>query len=154
MSDVFKGVEPMVHKSKINVPYHWWAGDTAGKFLLALKNEQKIMGTRCEACSRVYVPPRKNCPVCFGLNEQWVEVSTAGELVSYTVVRRQLAALNQKVPVTYGLIKLDGADTALLHMLGEIKPEDLKIGMRFEAKFRSEKTGTVLDIEYFKPVKG
>lgn len=26
MPDQFQGIEPMVYKSKINVPYSWWAG--------------------------------------------------------------------------------------------------------------------------------
>jgi len=43
MSDQFKGIEPMVYNSKINVPYSWWAGDTASKFYITLRDEKKIM---------------------------------------------------------------------------------------------------------------
>ena len=63
MSDQFKGIEPMVYNSKINVPYSWWAGDTASKFYLTLRDEKKIIGTKCGACNKVFLPPRKVCPV-------------------------------------------------------------------------------------------
>ena len=75
-----------------------------------------------------------------------------GELVSFTVARRQLAALSKKAPVIFGLIKLDGADTALLHMIGEVDPGKVKIGIRLEAKFSDDRKGGILDIEYFRPV--
>jgi uncharacterized OB-fold protein len=153
MSDIFENVEPMVHKSRISVPYHWWAGDTASRFFIALRDEQKILGTRCSHCRKTFVPPRKTCPVCFTPNEDWVEISPQGTLITHTIVRRHLASLPKKPPVMYGLIKLEGADTAFLHILDEIRPEDVKIGMKVEAKFASERKGTIFDIEYFKPVK-
>ena len=40
MADVFKGIEPMVYKSRISVPYHWWAGETASRFLVALRDAE------------------------------------------------------------------------------------------------------------------
>ena len=151
MEDVFKGVEPLVHQSQINVPYSWWAGDTASRFFVALRDEQKILGTRCDACNRTFVPPRKTCPLCFGDNEKWVEVSPQGVVESFTVARRQLAAIPRKVPVVFGLIRLDGADTALLHYIDEIAPEAVRIGMRVTACFASQPCGHITDITHFKP---
>ncbi len=152
MADIFKGVEPMVHKSGINIPYNWWAGDTASKFLIAIRDEKKIIGTKCGKCSRVFIPPRKTCPTCFTENSEWVDISDEGTVQAFTVVRRQLAALPKKVPVCYGLIKLEGADTALLHYLGEVDPENIKIGMRVKAKFAEKRDGNITDIDYFNPV--
>jgi hypothetical protein len=153
MSDNFKGVEPMILKSKINVPYHWWAGDTASKFLVALRDEKVIMGTKCAKCKKVYIPPRKACPVCFGAETEWVKLSDEGTVVSFTVTRRQLAALPRKVPVIFALIRLDGADTALLHYLDGVSPEEVKIGMRVKARFAGERKARMQDIECFAPVK-
>lgn len=152
MEDIFEGVAPLVHQSQINVPYSWWAGDTASRFFVALRDEKKIMGTRCEKCSRTYVPPKKTCPVCFGENSAWVEVSCHGTVESYTVARRQLAALPRKVPVIFGLIRLDGADTAILHYLDDVAPEEIRMGMRVTACFASAPTGQITDITHFKPL--
>lgn len=153
MHDALADVEPLVYQSQINVPYKWWAGETASKFLIALRDEQKILATRCAHCPRVYVPPRKVCPVCFSGEVEWVEVSSEGVLLTYTVARRQLAALPEKAPVFFGLVKLDGADTALLHYLGEVGETELRIGMRVQARFAAHRKGTIRDIAYFKPVK-
>jgi uncharacterized OB-fold protein len=53
-----------------------------------------------------------------------------------------------------GLIKLDGADTGLLHFLGEIELDKIKVGMRVEAvlKKKEERGGYITDIAYFKPM--
>ena len=152
MADIFEGIEPMVYKSRINVPYNWWAGDTASKFLIAIRDEQKILGTRCDQCEWVFLPPRKTCPTCFTENREWVEVSDIGVLQAFTVARRQLASLSKKVPVCFGLIKLEGADTALLHYLGEVDPDEIKIGMRVKARFAEERQGLITDIDYFRPL--
>ena len=151
MEDIFKDIEPMVHKSVINIPYNWWAGDTASKFLIAIRDEQKILGTKCRKCSRVFIPPRKICPTCFTENKEWVSVSDVGIVQAFTVARRQLAAMKKKVPICFGLIKLEGADTALLHYLGEVDIADIKIGMRVKAKFAKERDGKTTDIDYFRP---
>ena len=153
MPDIFKGIEPMVLKSKISVPYHWWAGETASKFLITLRDEKKITGTRCPACEKTFIPPRKTCPVCFGTEMKWVDLSDEGTVVSYTVARRQLASIPKKVPVIFGLIKLDGADTAMIHYIEEVEPEAVKIGMKVKAKFAAERKAGMQDIEYFAPVK-
>ena len=152
MEDIYKDIEPMVYNSGINVPYHWWAGDTASKFLITLRDEKKIMGTKCGRCNRVFIPPRKTCPSCFTENKEWVDVSDTGIVQAFTVARRQLAALPKQVPVCFGLIKLDGADTSLLHYLGDVEPGSIKIGMRVKAQFAEKRKGAITDIDYFKPV--
>ncbi|PKN33882.1 MAG: DNA-binding protein [Deltaproteobacteria bacterium HGW-Deltaproteobacteria-19] len=155
MADVFKGVEPMVYNSKISVPYSWWAGDTASKFFISLRDDQKIIAPRCGTCGKVFMPPRKICPACFTENTEWVDISNEGTVISYSVARRQLESIpvDKKTPVIWGLIKLDGADTALMHYLGEVKPEGVTIGMRVKAVFADSRTGTIRDISHFKPVK-
>ena len=152
MSDVFAGIEPMVLKSKISVPYHWWAGETATRFFRALQSDGKITATKCSLCGKIYVPPRKVCPACFEGTMEWVDLPGTGELLSFTVARRQLASMPEKAPLVYGLVKLDGADTALLHFIGGVAPDAVKIGMRVAVRFAEKRTGTIRDIECFRPV--
>ncbi len=152
MEDIFKGVEPMVYKSGINIPYNWWAGDTASRFFVTLRDNRKITGTRCDVCGRIFIPPRKTCPECFIEISEWVEVADTGTVTAFTVARRQLAALPGKAPVCFALIKLDGADTSLLHYVGGADIDRFKIGMKVKAQFSLERMGRITDIEYFKPV--
>lgn len=152
MEDIFKDVEPMIYKSGINVPYHWWAGETASRFFCSIRDDKKITGTKCGKCGRVFIPPKKICPECFTENTEWVDVSDTGTVTAFTIARRQLAALKMDVPVSFALIQLDGADTALLHYLNEVDPDEIEIGMRVRAVFAKERAGRITDIEYFKPV--
>ena len=153
MSNPLDTIEPMVQPSQISVPYTWWAGETAGRFLTALRDEQTIYGTRCDGCNRVFVPPRKTCPTCFSPNEAWTPVSTVGTVVAFTVARRQLAAIPEKVPVIFALIRLDGADTALLHTVAGTEPERIAIGMRVQACFSDQAGATINAISHFEPAE-
>jgi hypothetical protein len=56
-------------------------------------------------------------------------------------------------PVIYGIIQLDGAGTGFVHMLGEVKSEELRVGMRVKVVFREERKASILDIKYFRPLK-
>jgi len=54
-------------------------------------------------------------------------------------------------PFVFGTIKLDGADTGIIHLLGEIDFEKIRIGMRVKAVFNEERKGDIRDIKYFRP---
>ncbi len=53
------------------------------------------------------------------------------------------------------VIEIDGASEGMgiLHLLGEVDPNEVKIGMKVKAvwKAASERTGAITDIQYFKP---
>jgi uncharacterized OB-fold protein len=50
------------------------------------------------------------------------------------------------------MIKLEGADTPMVHILEGIKIEDVKIGLKVKPVFARETTNTILDIDHFKPI--
>jgi uncharacterized OB-fold protein len=141
-------------KGKIRVPYEWTAGEAPGRFLTSLRDEKKIIGARCTGCGRVYVPPQEFCGACFDAPVEYMEVGQQGEVVSFTVVHRPLIEVPRPLsaPFAIALIKLDGADTAMIHYLGEAPLEDIKCGMRVKAVWRDEREGSILDILYFKPL--
>ena len=57
------------------------------------------------------------------------------------------------VPVTYGLVRLDGADTVFLHVVLDAGDEPLEIGERVQAVLKPEadRTASILDVEGFRP---
>ncbi|TET96383.1 MAG: DNA-binding protein, partial [Dehalococcoidia bacterium] len=58
-------------------------------------------------------------------------------------------------PILVAVIEIDGASSGgLLHLLGEVKPEDLRIGMKVKAAWAlpEVRQGSILDIRYFKPL--
>ncbi len=153
MSDYWTDVEAIVYEGRIKVPYSWQAGETASYFLTQLRDEKKIWGKRCPRCEKVFLPPKKNCPFCFVDTDQWVEVSGEGEIETFTVVRRDTPIQPMKSPFVYAVIRLDGATSGLIHMLGEVEPDQVKEGMRVKAVFSEERKGSLLDIAYFKPIR-
>jgi len=126
-------------------------GATGTKFLKEIRDNKKILGIKCPGCGKVYVPPRLHCPTCFTKMTEWVELSGKGTLSSYTVVRYEEPYLPKPVPFAYAVIQMDGADTGMAHVLGEVDLDKIKVGMRLEPVFKEEREGSILDIDYFKP---
>jgi len=145
-------VEPMVHKSRIKVPYNWSVGETGSRFLVEIRDHKKFYGTRCHECNAVFVPPRKMCGRCFRETKEWVEVGPEGTLLTYTIVRYASELQPLKVPFGYGVIQLDGSATGMVHLLYEFNWEDIRAGMRVVPVFREHRTGHILDISYFRPL--
>jgi hypothetical protein len=148
MTDWVKEVEPLTMKGRIAVPYTWWVGETGSKFLIAIRDEQKILGSKCQNCGRVYVPPRKNCGRCFVDIKEWVDVADEGIIEAFSIVHYSQPIQPVKPPFAYALIKLDGADVGFLHII-EKDLNRIKNGLRVKAKFKEERTGSILDIDSF-----
>ena len=148
--------EALVHEGRIRMTYNRSVGETGSRFFYELRNNSQIWGTRCEQCAKVFMPPRKNCPQCLEPRTSWVELSSKGNLVTYTVIYYPVPAIHPvETPYACGLILLDGADTGFVHLLGEVDFDQIEEGMRVEAVFKEEekRQGNILDISYFKPVK-
>ena len=138
---------------KLEIPYKYYAGETGSMFLTTLRDRMKILGMKCDRCKTVFVPPRSICDRCYKRIKEWVEVGPAGTVTSFTVVRYREPHMPRKPPFVLALIKLDGANTGLTHLLGEVKPEEVKIGMRVEPIWSVDRRARITDIEYFRPVK-
>ena len=145
-------VEELVYQGRIKVPYTWSVGEVGTRFFVELRDHQKIFGTRCPACKKVLVPARKLCGHCFRQTDEWVEVGNQGIVQSFTVVRYPSAVQPLKPPFGYGIIRLDGADTGMAHLLSGSDPAKWRIGMRARAVFKEKRTGNILDIAYFQPI--
>lgn len=143
-----------VHQSRIKLRYTWWVGKVGSRFYREIRDRCRIWGIKCPECGLVYVPPKENCPKCFCKMNEWVELGDTGRLTSYTIVRYSVPFIQpQEPPFALGIIHLDGADTGLVHLLGEVSFDDLEVGMRVQAVFREEREGNLLDIKYFRSVK-
>ena len=132
--------------------FSYTAGAVRSRFLAELRDNQKILGTRCHKCNMVWVPARSTCIKCFTALSDFEQVSDIGKIQSFCVVNRSQPFYPADPPFVYGIIQLDGADTGLVHMIDETHPEQLKTGMKVKAVFRKERTGSILDIECFRPL--
>jgi uncharacterized OB-fold protein len=152
--DKYEALEPIVFDGKLDIPSTYPAGKVGSKFLIGLRDEKKIMGIKCPECDKVFVPPKSICKYCYGQLSELVEVGKKGTLVTYAVVRKPNMIQTAELPIIYGIVKLEGAYTGFTHMLGEVDPEQLKVGMEVEAVFKAkeDREASILDIKYFKPL--
>ncbi len=133
------------------VRHRYTPGVAGDAFFTALRDRGVLLGSRCESCSFTYVPARLFCERCFAELKPTVEAGPGGELVSFTIVFVGIEGEPLDTPVSLGLVRLDGADTVLLHRVLEPGEEPLEIGRRVEVVLRpeAERSGSILDIEGF-----
>ena len=152
MKEGFDTTDCFVVNGKLALPYTYFAGRVGSKFLTTIRDEKKIMGIKCNKCNKVFVPPRQTCDVCLeDIRDNWVDVQNTGEVTNFTVVRYDDKHLPKKAPYVLAMIKLDGADTSLVHVVEGIDVDKAEVGLKVEAVFAEESTNTILDIDHFKP---
>ena len=151
----FEKGKVLYYDDHLRTAYNWDAGVAMGKFLQGLK-EGKILGVKCRKCARVVTPPRVFCEECFSPIDQCVELADTGVIDSFSICYVRWDASRLKKPEVPAIILIDGADRAgIMHKLGEVDLKKVKIGMKVKAvwKPKKERTGSILDIKYFKPIK-
>jgi uncharacterized OB-fold protein len=133
------------------LPYTYFAGETGSRFLVALRDGKKILGIKDKA-GRVLVPPRKHDERTLEPLTEWVEVGPGGTVTGWTVVRYAEPSYQPRTPpYILALIRLDGADVAIPHLVEGIEPAAMKPGLKVRAVFAETRKASVLDIDHFEP---
>ncbi len=129
------------------------AGIAGERFLRAIKDEGRLLGTHCAHCDITYLPPAIYCERCFAELNDWVEVGPGGEVHSFTVMAVGPDGAPLERPVVVAFVQLDGADGGLIHYLSDVDADEVEIGMRVVPVFKpaGERRGSILDITHFKP---
>ncbi|WP_193605391.1 Zn-ribbon domain-containing OB-fold protein [Nocardioides dongkuii] len=115
--------------------------------------EGRILGQRCPACGKVYVPPRSACPVDGVATTEEVELSETGTVTTFCIVNVPFLGQRIKPPYVSAYVLLDGADIAVLHLILDIPADEVRMGMRVKAvwKPREEWGTTIENISHFSP---
>jgi uncharacterized OB-fold protein len=139
------------------LPYHFALGPVFHRWFEGLK-EEKILGNKCPKCSKILVPARSFCPECNLDMDEWVEVSQEGQIVTWTLARKDFHGAPAEAPFICAMIRLDNTDCNLLHMVGGMDMTDtaglktrIARGTRVRAVWNEEKKGHMTDIKYFEP---
>jgi len=147
----------VMHSGEAQQPFRYAVGRYGSRFLMALRDEKRLLGIRCPACRKVYVPPRQVCGPCFQAMDEIVEVAPTGTLVAYTILRFSFldpeTGKQKPVPYGYGFIQLDGSDNAFQHFIEILDESKIRIGARMRAVFSEERHGTLRDIRHFEVVE-
>ena len=119
LADWKSEVEEVVFPGKICVPYSWTVGSTLSRWYVQLRDDGEIWANRCPSCGTVYVPPKIKCIKCYKDMNDWVKLPGTGTIETFTVVNKERPGLDpKKPPFVYAVIKMDGADTGMVHLIG------------------------------------
>jgi uncharacterized protein len=138
---------PLSAPLKLSFDYTRSVGPLLSQFFTALR-ERRIVGVR-GSDGRVHVPPAEFDPVTYERLTEIVPVASVGTVVSWTWQSAPLEGQPLDRPFAWALIKLDGADTPLLHAVDATSADAINTGGRVHAHWADEPVGAITDIAYF-----
>jgi uncharacterized OB-fold protein len=132
--------------------YRRSTGPVVGRFLTGLR-EGRLEGART-ASGRVLVPPTEYDPESGEAVVDFVPVAETGTVTTWAWVSAPRPGQPLEKPFAWALIRLDGADTALLHAVDAGSAERMSTGVRVQVRWRAERRGEIQDIVCFDLVGG
>jgi uncharacterized OB-fold protein len=141
--------QPLHAPLEISFDYTRSLGPTLGEFVSALAGRRILGATASDG--RVHAPPFEYDPVTGAPPAEFVEVGPAGTVVSWTWTDRPLDAQPLAHPFGWALIRLDGADTSMLHAVDAGSAERMRTGMRVRPRWSGPGGTGITDIACFEP---
>lgn len=144
---------PAFWSGNLPVKSRYTYGLAGERFFRTLKEDGKILGSRCQKCEHTYVPAAKFCERCLGEINDWVEVANVGTVYTYTFLFEKKDGTLRDDPEIVAFIRM--GDGGIVHYLGEVDPDEITIDMEVEAVIKpiDKRVGSILDIEYFRPLE-
>jgi hypothetical protein len=141
------GPEVLNAPHAIDYTYTRSTGPAIGAFLTGLR-EAKIIGVR-GVDGRVLVPAIDYDPVTSEDVDELVEVADTGMVTTWSWNDSPLAGQPLSHPFAWALIRLDGADTAMLAAVDAGDPANISTGARVKARWADERVGSIRDLVCF-----
>jgi len=128
----------LTYPQQISIPYTYTAGPAHRAFLRGLA-AGRLLGSRWG--DEVLVPARPFAPDGSRTGDL-VEVGPGGRLEGWTVAHRAGST------TVYGLIRLDGATSTMLHVL-DVPADALEAGLRVQPRWAATPAAEITAIEAF-----
>src|SRR5258708_11750281 len=142
--------QPLSAPLEIGFDYIRSLGPTLSQFMTALAG-RRILGAR-GADGRVHAPPFEYDPVTQGRRDALVQVGPEGSVTSWSWMPRPLEGQPLAHPFAWALIRLDGADTVMLHAVDAGSVAAMRTGMRVRVRWAASTVGHIRDIACFEPL--
>jgi uncharacterized OB-fold protein len=135
--DDFEKGEILYNYDEMAADFAWDTGIAIGQYLAGLK-DGIILGSHCQTCHKIVVPPRVVCEWCFRPMDKLVPLQDTGVVNTFSICYVTWDVKRITKPELPAVIDLDGASPihGIMHMLGEVDPKDVKIGMRVKAVWK------------------
>ncbi len=136
-----------------DIPIHhrYTAGVAGEAFFRAMRDEKRLLASRCPACGDLLLPAKMYCERCFVRTSEMVPVEGPGVVRTYTVLHVSLDEEPLAEPVIAAFVGWEGVRGGLLHRLGEVSSGGVHTGMMVEPVWAEERTGGLEDITHFRP---
>jgi hypothetical protein len=132
------------------VTFRYTAGIAGEKFLREIKDNGRLVASRCSTCDLNYLPPRMYCERCMSRLEEYITIENVGTVHSFTLCNLDNEGKTLPQPVNVAYIRFPSAHGGLIHRTkGKVAVGD-KVRVVFKEK--SKRTGSILDIDYFEKV--
>ena len=149
MSHPLPAPAPLRAPLEIEFDYTRSLGPVLSQFMTALA-DRRILGAR-GADGRVHAPPFEYDPVTAEPPADLVPVGPEGTVVSWSWMPDPLEGQPLTEPFAWALIRLDGADTAMLHAVDAGSAAAMRIGLRVRPRWAASRAGSIRDIICFEP---
>jgi uncharacterized protein len=146
------GAAPLQAPLDIEFDYTRSLGPVLSQFMAGLA-QRRILGAR-GADGRVHAPPFEYDPVTAEPPGELLPVGPEGTVLSWSWMPDPLDGQPLAVPFAWALIRLDGADTALLHAVDAGSAAAMRTGLRVRPRWSAARTGSIRDIACFEPSDG
>jgi uncharacterized protein len=140
---------PLSAPLEISFDYTRSLGPVLSEFMTALAG-RRILGSRA-ADGRVLVPPVEYDPVTFAAPAELVPVGPAGTVITWSWQPEPREGQPLGRPFAWALIRLDGADTSMLHAVDAGSAALMSTGMRVRPRWAESPAGHITDIACFEP---
>ncbi len=144
--------QPLHAPLEITFDYTRSLGPTLSAFMTGLAH-RRILGARASD-GTVHAPPFEYDPVTAAPPAELVEVGPGGTVVSWSWMPDPIAGQPLGRPFGWALIRLDGADTAMLHAVDAGSAERMRTGMRVRPRWSGGSGSGITDIACFEPDMG
>ena len=132
----------------VEFPYTRSLGPVLSTFMTGLANGQVVGGVLSDG--RVAVPPPEFDPITHQPTTEFRDVASTGEVLTWSWVSEPVPGQPLDRPFAWALIRLDGADTPLLHAV-DADCDSMRTGMRVRIAWAPERVGAITDIAHFVP---
>ncbi|HUK50273.1 MAG TPA: Zn-ribbon domain-containing OB-fold protein [Terriglobales bacterium] len=133
------------------VHFRYTAGLAGEKFLREIKDNARLVASRCLKCGLNYLPPRISCERCMSRLEEYVPIESVGVVAAVTRCRYDPEGKELAEPVPLALVRFPSAHGGLIHRVkGTVQVGD-KVRVIFKEKL--SRIGSILDIEHFEKVR-
>ncbi|MFF8965782.1 Zn-ribbon domain-containing OB-fold protein [Streptomyces globisporus] len=133
----------------VEFPFTRSLGPVQSAFLTGLR-ERTVLGVRADD-GTVLVPPVEYDPVTANELGDLVELAPTGTVTTWAWNPSPRRDQPLDTPFAWVLVRLDGAGTALLHVLDAPGPDAVRTGMRVRIRWAATRTGAITDIACFEP---